>query len=183
MQDSIGGDRLLLGMSGWPHPEWEGGYFPEDLPDDWQFAFYSNDASCLLLRAREWEHLQGGLVEEWLEEVPGHFRFHLELPPGAAVESSLPPLGHHLGALLVDRFRDLASDIPQLCAGPQGYWVDPAGVPRLVRWNEPGFDLRRLRERLQGMPDSVRAVILEGEGLNPGHLSELRTLAELLGVA
>ena len=182
MQDSTLVPRLLLGLTGWPRPAWRDGYFPDDLPPDWELAYYSNEADCLCLRAAQWSGQTDAPFGECLDGLAPYFRFYLELPPDGA-QRELPELGGHLGALLVDDFRELPGEARQLKRAAGGYWVDSQGVPRLARWEYAAGQLRGLRERLQRLPGTVEALILEGDDLDPRHLEEVRTLAALLGVA
>jgi hypothetical protein len=182
MQDSTPVPRLLLGLCGWPRPAWRGGYFPDDLPPDWELTYYSNDADCLCLRAAQRSGPGDAQFGDWLEDIPPHFRFYLDLPSGG-LPPGLPDLGIHLGAVLVDKFRELPENVRQLRPDARGYWVDDQGVPRLARWEYAGGQLRALGERLQRLPGTVEALILEGDDLDPRQLGEVRTLAELLGVA
>ena len=182
MQDSTLVPRLLLGLAGWPRPAWRGGYFPDDLPPDWELAYYANEADCLCLRATQWLDLVNMPGGECLDGLAPYFRFYLELPPGGAPRE-LPDPGGRLGALLVQDFCDLPGNARQLKREAGGYWVDSQGVARLARWEYVAGQLRGLRERLQQLPGTVEAVILEGDDLDPGDLEEVRTLAALLGVA
>ena len=183
MQDNIVDSRLLLGWAGWPHPQWQGGYFPEDLPADWQFAYYSNDADCLLLSAAQWQALDAGLIGDWLEDAPEHFRFYLEMPAGTPDIAALSPFEGHIGGLLVEKFHPLGSELPQFCRVDEGYWADAQGRARLWRWDHLPSDLRQQRTRLEQMPATVQALILSDPQADPRALADTRTLAELLGVA
>jgi hypothetical protein len=182
MQDSTPAPRLLLGLSGWPRPAWRDGYFPGDLPPDWELAYYSNEADCLCLRAMQWSALNDAQCGAWLEDLPPYFRFYLELP-AAGAQGALPDPGGHLGAVLVEQFIELPGNPRQLQRDQDGYWVDTQGVPRVARWDHARGRLRALGERMQRLPATVEALILEGDDLDPGDLGEVRTLAELLGVA
>jgi len=182
MQDNPG-PRLLLGLAGWPHPAWEGDYFPDDLPRDWQFAYYSNDASCLLLAAAQWQALDDEQIEDWLEDAPEHFRFFLEWPEQGGDVGRLQVFGSHLGALLVQENQQIARELPQLRHVGGGEWAERDGTVRLLCWRLDDTDLRRLRERLQAMPPGVQAIVFEDEGADPRQLADIRTLTELLGLA
>ena len=182
-QDNTAPDRLLLGLAGWPHPQWQGSYFPDDLPQDWQFAYYSNDAGCIVLSAPQWQALDVDELEDWLEDVPAHFRFYLELAGGAPDAAQLQAFGEHLGGLLLDQRRQIASAAPQLCQIAEGQWADESGQVRLLRWQLDKPDLRALRARLEAAPAGIEAIVFEGEGLDPAMLGDIRTLCELLGLA
>ena len=183
MDDDIDPDRLLLGTRGWPRAEWRGGYFPGDLPQDWEFAYYSNEAGCLLLPAADWLALERGQVEEWLEECEPWFRFYLESPPGAFPGERLGWFGAHLGGLLTTgACSDTPEGVPLWRPGQEpGHWVGHHPRARLLEWDVTGQDLRCLRERLQAAPADTHAIVIRGMGVDPAMLAELRTLAELLG--
>ncbi len=44
---------LLIGACGWLHEGWSGSFYPDDLPADWQMAYYANAWPLALITARE----------------------------------------------------------------------------------------------------------------------------------
>ncbi len=71
--------RVLIGTYGWQHAQWQGGFYPEDLPADWQLAYYSNEFPVVLLPAAYWQ--QAGVdVVGWLTESNDTLRFIVEWP-------------------------------------------------------------------------------------------------------
>ena len=54
------------------------------------------------------------------------------------------------------------------------------GRAGLTRCTLPRFDPRDLRRRAEGLDAAVRAVIIDGPGVHPGKLTELRILFDLL---
>ncbi len=185
MADDIDTGRLLLGLRGWPHPDWRGEYFPDDLPPDWEFAYYSNEAGCLLLPAEDWLALERDALEDWLDECEDWFRFYLEPPPGAFPVERLAWFGGRLGGVLVDEPRcDFPEWVPlwQRAREP-GQWIEHHSGLVLARRDIAGLDLPGLRAVLEALPARTRALVVEGEGVSPAVLAELRTLSELLGIA
>jgi len=69
--------RILIGASGWLHSGWQEQFYPEDLPQDWQLAYYGNEFPVVLIREQEW---QQGEVENWLDETDELPLFIAELP-------------------------------------------------------------------------------------------------------
>ncbi len=185
MTDDTEDGRLLLGLRGWPHPEWEGDYFPEDLPAEWQFAYYANEAGCLLLPAEDWLALSPDELTEWLEDCPSWFRFYLEWPnaeSSPAAGERLEIFGGQVGAILDAGDRPVAAQgVPIWRIQDQRVWVDSQGRKRLVCLRTAGRGLRQLRGELDGLPASVQALVIDDP--NPARLGELRTLCELLGIA
>ena len=71
--------RILIGAYGWQHAQWQGGFYPEDLPAEWQLAYYSNEFHVLLIPAAYWQ--QGPVdVAQWLKESSETLRFIVEWP-------------------------------------------------------------------------------------------------------
>jgi hypothetical protein len=173
--------RLLLGMVGWAHPEWVEAWFPEDLPEDWRFTYYANEASCLLLPAADWQALDAETIADWCEDAPAFFRFWLEWPAGVdPADARLAAFGEHLGGVLAEDGNALPAGLPVWRPVSEEVWRGPGGQ-LLVRWRIAGEDLRSLRQRLQALPAHARALVFEG--VSPARLGELRTLVELLGIA
>lgn len=185
MSDDTDDGRLLLGLRGWPHPEWEGDYFPEDLPADWQFAYYANEAGCLLLPADDWLNLSPEALSEWLEDCPSWFRFYLEWPDAACSTGAAERLklfDGQVGAILDAAASSVpAEGISVWRAQDPGAWVDSRGRKRLVCLRTAGRGLRELRDELERLPASAQALVVDDP--NPARLGELRTLCELLGIA
>ncbi len=95
--------NLKLGCYGWIHAHWQGNYYPDDLPEDWQLSYYANDYSCVLVPA---EYCQRDDVDEWLDEVHDEFRFYLQWSADKKLQHSVvlasEILQPQLGGVLVD---------------------------------------------------------------------------------
>lgn len=61
------GYMVYLGTRDWRHPEWVGPFYPPDMPEDWQLAYYAGQFSCV------W--LEEAVPDAWREEAPAGFRF------------------------------------------------------------------------------------------------------------
>jgi hypothetical protein len=173
-------DRLLLGFSGWPlmWPD----YFPEDLPEDWQLAYYSNDADALVLSADELHTIDTSDLEEWCDDLPDYFRFYLKVDAVSDLSAEhLEVLGEHLGAFLLPESA-AKSESEGWYEMSDGYW-GTADQPRLVFLDYEQTDLRSMRELLQKLPKELVALILNRGISEPRGLAELKTLTQLLGVA
>ncbi len=73
-------EPILIGARGWEHPEWQGRFYPEELPADWRFCYYSNWLRAVLVPAETWEEVGSAEVRSWAEDSDPEFRFVLELP-------------------------------------------------------------------------------------------------------
>ena len=74
-------ENLKIGARGWRHRQWNGLYYPDDLPVEWQLTYYANDFQVVLVPDEYWEKSKGYDLEEWFEAVDEGFRFYLECPP------------------------------------------------------------------------------------------------------
>lgn len=80
-------DEILIGTEGWRHAAWRGGYYPEELPADWEFCYYSNRLRAVWLPA---EAAEAGAAEigEWLCDSDPAFRFVLSVAVARAVNDA-----------------------------------------------------------------------------------------------
>lgn len=72
------GETLMVGTCGWDRGEWVGSYYPEELPEDWRFGYYSNEYRAVLMTADHWKLEQP--MADWIEDADEEFRMVLELP-------------------------------------------------------------------------------------------------------
>lgn len=184
--------RVRFGARDWRHPGWAGGYYPEDLPADWQLGYYANELGAVLLPEAAWRGIDAETLADWALDVHDGFRFYLavaagsDAPDPAALGASC---GDLLGGVLwegVDAPAGLLGLYPgELPEGVRG-WGDGQGV-RVALLDLQGLDLRARRavlERLApALADGDVALILDWEGVTPGEIRELQTVAELLGIA
>ena len=174
-------DRLLLGFTGWPliWPD----YFPEDLPEDWRLAYYSNDADALVLSADELQAIDAEDLEEWCDDLPDYFRFYLKVDALADVSAEhLEILGERLGASLLPESAVNSDNERSWVVMGDGCW-GVSSQPRMVFLEYEQTDLRSMRELLQKLPKELDALILDRDISDPRSLAELKTLTQLLGVA
>ena len=75
---SVESHRVLIGACGWQHPAWLNDFYDEDLPEEWQLGFYSNEFAVVYLPANKW--IDNPEIDEWKEDVADSFRFILEIP-------------------------------------------------------------------------------------------------------
>ncbi len=96
--------NLQVGAYGWLHSHWRDSYYPDDLPEDWQLSYYSNDFNVVMVPAYYWHQQQGYFCESWLDAVHLDFRFYIELP------SSILTNGEDTGRFL-QQLKDLQSQL------------------------------------------------------------------------
>ena len=70
--------NIQLGAYGWQHAHWLNRFYPEDLPEDWQLLYYSNEFNTVLLPADYWQRHAIDDCVEWIANVHENFRFFVE---------------------------------------------------------------------------------------------------------
>lgn len=86
---------MLLGAYGWMHDSWNGTFYPEDLPQDWQLSYYSNEFNAVLVPAGVWSEdfcatsETSFSCEDWLDSVSDDFHFYIECRPDMLSKISL----------------------------------------------------------------------------------------------
>jgi uncharacterized protein YecE (DUF72 family) len=96
-------EPILIGARGWEHDDWRGGFYPEELPADWRFSYYSNLLRAVLVSGEAWETAAVEQVRPWAEDCDPDFRFVLELP----AELSAPQTSAAIRHLLVEFFKTM----------------------------------------------------------------------------
>ena len=71
--------RILIGANDWRHPQWLAGFYPDDLPEDWQLGYYSNEFPVVLLPADAWPTVKDE-IEEWLADSHDELLLLCEVP-------------------------------------------------------------------------------------------------------
>jgi len=96
---------IIVAAYGWSHPDWCGKFYPEDLPEDWQLAYYSNEFRAVVVPASAWSGDDSVEIERWLEDTSEEFVFYLEvvdlLTDWDKLAEAVKPLGDHLGGILL----------------------------------------------------------------------------------
>lgn len=99
--------RLLIGAYGYAHRHWGVRFYPQDLPPEWRFIFYSHRHPGLLLPMRSWA-FDRACLRLYQEEAPPDFRLVLSVPEGGLQRLlSTGPLPRPLVAGCVVRVRKL----------------------------------------------------------------------------
>ncbi len=144
---------VYLGAVGWAHAAWQGDFYPDDLPEDWQLPFYNTQFRCVYLPHVLWKNATDEEVAGWLYDTQERFRFVLEAP------EALDERDAHKAA----RF------------GERGVLESRADLVRFS--GEP--DLRDLAQRMQKAAQTgVPLYVISQEAALP----QLRKIADLMGV-
>ena len=92
-------EELMVGTIGWNHDDWIGSFYPDDLPDDWRFAYYSNEYRAVLVTANQFQSLDKMTIAEWAEDSDEAFRFVIGIPETLVSETDTLPLKNFLAEL------------------------------------------------------------------------------------
>ena len=111
--------EIIVAARGWSHPNWDGNFYPEDLPEDWQLSYYSNEFRAVMVPESVWAAAGALEVERWAEDTNKEFVFYLEvqdlLTDWVRLSNIVKPLGDRLGGLLL-RPRELDADLAMLAS-------------------------------------------------------------------
>jgi hypothetical protein len=72
---------VFIGAANWTHPAWNGGFYPDDLPEDWLLSYYNTRFHAVYLPESTWQSVAEATWTAWLNETHAGFVFVLE--PGA----------------------------------------------------------------------------------------------------
>ncbi len=152
---------LHVGTSGWAYREWKPAFYPADLPQRSFLEHYGRALGACEINATHYRLQSDEAVARWAAATPASFRFAAKahrrlthgstLPPedggGLFLErflDSLAPLGHRLGAVLLQfpprRARDDATLDALLGCLPRG--LPFAMEFRHDSWDAPGVEQR-----------------------------------------
>ncbi len=71
-------ENLRVGTCDWNRDEWQGSYYPEDMPEEWRLDFYANHYQAVLVPEKSWMQWTDEGVEEAVDSVEEDFRFYFQ---------------------------------------------------------------------------------------------------------
>ena len=149
-----------LGAHGWQHAHWQGRFYPEDLPSDWQLAYYNNFFSCVYLAHAEWSSAPTETWRTRLDDMQPQFRLLLEMPAGLEAN---------------------ARDILGLLEPHIALQVDPGAAPKELIWFDRHSELKPLAQTIDAVRASAPSVYLISRDGDLGKIEQVQTLIEVLG--
>ena len=153
-------ENLQIGTCGWQHDNWLGGFYPEDLPVDWQLDYFSNAYRVLLVPQSVWSGWCNEDIDTVDEAVESPFYFYF------AVETDLDSLD----AVLLSQLEKIVSVLKSQAVGivvwSEGPFtqVELAGLP---------VTLVSTQQKLPGWCWQYQGLWMSGQPL--AYLSELTT--------
>ncbi len=198
-------DNLQVGTLGWNHANWVGGFYPDDMPEDWWLDYYANLYRVVLVPQQEWLRWDREELEEIEDAVEGEFSFYFqivgsidneserklsvivdelaELAVGAVVFADASHIDHTICGLPVTQISKSES-IGEwqwqtegiICSGNPFGWINDLTT-------DPKQQPDVVRSFMQSLPNGVMGapLIVNSQNLNIQQLQNLKTVAELLG--
>lgn len=143
---------VLVGAVGWQHPAWEGAFYPDDLPEDWQLPYYNTRFQAIYLPASLWQGVPGATWAHWLHDTLDGFHFVLE-PCG---DTAVP-------------------------ASARVVLATPEWEAQHVWWLDEVPDLRRLAQRIAGHAERGEPLYVFSRSGDLGLMEQARTLKQVMG--
>lgn len=121
--------KVTVGTSGYAFKEWKGPFYPEDLPDDRQLAYYATQFGSVEINNTFYRLPKEHVLQEWASQVPEDFRFALKASQrithfARLKEEARGPLefllkntlvmGERMGVVLFQCPPNLKKDLPRL---------------------------------------------------------------------
>jgi hypothetical protein len=142
---------ICTGAEDWLHPDWRGGFYPEDLPDDWLLPYYNTRFQAVYLPVARWQAASADDWARWLDDTQPGFRFLLEAEGG---------------------------EIP---VHPRVIEVTPDWAAAHVWWLDEAPDLRALAHRASEQAAAGETLFVISRQGNLDLLEQVNTLRQVLG--
>ncbi len=148
---------IRVGACDWQHAHWQGSFYPEDLPEDWQLSYYANEFSVVLVPEVRWR-AEAADFDEWLDQVPQGFQFYF-------LRSEVKLTDSAVEVIFGDAF---------------GGFVAPQGTDDIALI---GFATKSLREwKSWLLSASCSVIFINDENLSVKQLADFKSLLELMGL-
>jgi len=148
---------IRVGACDWDHPQWQGSFYPGDLPEDWRLSYYANEFSTVLVPEARWRAV-GVEMEEWSDEVPEGFQFYF-----------------------INIEKDTDEALIKKCLGDKfAGFVNPEETLPVALINFEDKSLREWKSWLE--PEKLTAIFLMDDQLAIKQLSDFQKLLEFMGV-
>lgn len=198
-------ENLQVGAYGWSYDSWIGGFYPEDIPEEWQLDFYSNAYRVVLVPETVWLSWREDGLEDFLDAVEGDFSFFFEVndeitdakqlqlnrivavfercAKGVVMFSEQDNIATEYCSLpvtLVSKSKSLGTwrwgQVDYVCSG------EPCGVVFELS-TEAKLQTELLKSFMNSLPVNTEgaALLVRNEELDMAQLYNLKTIGEFLG--
>jgi hypothetical protein len=165
--------RCYVGSAGWEHPEWEGVFYPEELPSEWRLTYYNTAFPCVYLAYGEWGRRGPDELSRWVDDTGEHFRFVLEANPKGTTQAD------------GERLAILASRVGLLVGDAAWRFPDGSAPAGELMWLPKQVDLKRLAAELASRVQSRfpgGPVYLISRDHDLATMNQAKTLLEIMGI-
>lgn len=115
---------IHLAARAWGHTQWRGAFYPPDLPEDWDLAYYANEFRAVGVPGALWLEASADKLHGWLADTGAGFRFFLLLEAAQLGEAAAPlaqaveALGEQCAGLVLFEEQASRASIEALNAAP-----------------------------------------------------------------
>jgi hypothetical protein len=194
---------ISVGVFDWVNFSRQQGFYPDDIPEEWKLAFYSNEfnSACLSLTALS---SQVDLLSDWVTDLPDGFELSIYIEQSnhiPIIQTLLQNEDCHLTALIVGQSESnnllhKENLLSVLSAEILIYEFNEIWTPMNKAVQNSRFamlpiaeNIRQYREWVdqwlkgseQDCPVEDKTLWLQGGDTSYQKLSEIRTLTELMG--
>ncbi len=194
---------ISVGVFDWINFPKQQGFYPDDIPEDWKLAFYSNEFNTVCLSLPELGS-QTALLSEWITDLPEEFELGLYIEHSTQIpiiQSLMQNDDCRISALIVDQsagnnllhkenLQTVLSAELEICKFDD-VWTPSHSSTRNARFAilPMAENIRQYREWIeQWLSGSELAPLVEhktlwlqGADTSYQQLTEIRTLTELMG--
>ncbi len=144
MSSELPNEVLIGACCDWRHPDWLGPFYPEDMPPEWQIAYYANNYRALGLTQGLWQ--EAATLAELVEETPDHFYFFPVVQQAEVMnvgwETHFTTLSGKLGAVIIEPPQSLLDDDDRFAEYCANRWQ---GVPWVLSVKQERLSARQLQ--------------------------------------
>ena len=97
--------EIRVGARGWQYDQWKTEFYPEDLPQDWRFSYYSNEYNTVLVPRQYMEQHSPEDWHDWVDDAQSNFQFYVEIAESSQwseVNPYLQALDNRLQGVVVE---------------------------------------------------------------------------------
>lgn len=95
---------IRVGARGWQYDGWDSEFYPDDLPKDWRFSYYSNEYQTVLIPQHYLTQFTPADWQDWMDDAQNNFHFYVEVAESMQwrdIQPYLQVLGDQLQGIVV----------------------------------------------------------------------------------
>jgi len=106
--------EIRVGARGWNFEQWGGEFYPDDLPEDWRFSFYSNDFQAVMVPSSYLLQCSVDDWYEWVEDTGKEFWFYIEISESDEWQNIEPYLKVFANRVFADKIKGIVVSVETL---------------------------------------------------------------------